>query len=528
MTKLKFTGTCFPGLLALMLAGNFTLEPQSLVAQTLVSPAFETDGKETDDKETEGKETEGKPQQEDTSGTEIQVALTPAGAPDPLLRYRLWPAPETRRNASVDAIISRAIILTIQASNLESSNSDAGTTDRNEIQDWQTMPLAQLPIAKVKKYLSQYGFALNELKRGESLMRTDYELHLQDLTTPELYGTLLPEMQQARQLSRVLALRARVAAAEHRWDDMIDDCRLGFRLADITGTRGHFLISRLVGQAIASVMQEVIEDAITQADPPNFYWALASVPAQHIYETQEAIEFEGSLVSRMIKTVGKLPDAPIGEELARSKLRELMESNTALSQTIQPLEAPTTMLLMDTLPIAVAEKSRQLLANTDQWKNRTEELSNSECVLRATVLEAQRTRDAWIAWSYLPDYLSEKYSDERDKLVNLNQDSLPGLAKMILMQILPAFDSVTVAELRGIQKHNLLQTLEALRMHAKLTGELPKAIENLRPVPALPDPITQKDFAYTRSSPTTATIQRSPTRQGDLKTKLNITLKGTP
>ena len=390
------------------------------------------------------------------------------------------------------------------------------------------MPLAQLPIAKVKKYLSQYGFALNELKRGESLMRTDYELHLQDLTTPELYGTLLPEMQQARQLARVLALRARVAAAEHRWDDMIDDCRLGFRLADITGTRGNFLISRLVGQAIASVMQEVIEDAITQEDPPNFYWALASVPAQHIYETQEAIEFEGSLVSRMIKTVGKLPDTPIGEELARSKLRELMESNTALSQTIQPLEAPTTMLLMGTLPIAVAEQSRQLLANTAQWKNRTDELSNSECVLRATVLEAKRTRDAWIAWSYLPDYLSEKYSDERDKFRNLTQDSLPGLAKMILMQILPAFDSVTAAELRGIQKHNLLQTLEALRMHAKQNGELPKTIENLRPVPALPDPITQKDFAYTRSSPTTATIQRSPTRQGDLKTRLKITLKGTP
>lgn len=524
MTKLKFTGTCFPGLLALMLAGNVTLEPQTLVAQTLVSPAFETEGKETD-----GKKPEGEPQQKDTSATEILITITPAGAPDPLLRYRLWPAPETRRNVSVDAIISRAIILTIQASHSESSNSDAGTTtDRNEVQDWQTMPLAQLPIAKVKKYLSQYGFALNELKRGESLMRTDYELHLQDLTTPELYGTLLPEMQQARQLSRVLALRARVAAAEHRWGDMIDDCRLGFRLADITGTRGHFLISRLVGQAIASVMQEVIEDAITQADPPNFYWALASVPAQHIYETQEAIEFEGSLVSRMIKTVGKLPDAPIGEELARSKLRELMESNTALSQTIQPLEAPTTMLLMGTLPIAVAEQSRQLLAKTDQWKNRTEELSNSECVLRATVLEAKRTRDAWIAWSYLPDYLSEKYSDERDKFVNLTHDSLPGLAKMILMQILPAFDSVTAAELRGIQKHNLLQTLEALRMHAKQTGELPKTIENLRPVPALPDPITQKDFAYIRSSPTTATIERSPTRQGDLKTKLTITLKGTP
>ena len=108
MTELKFTGTYLPGLLALMLAGNVTLEPQSLVAQTLVSPAFETDGKETD-----GKKTEGKPQQKDSSATEIQVTITPAGPPDPLLRYRLWPAAEKRRNASVDAIISRAIILTI-------------------------------------------------------------------------------------------------------------------------------------------------------------------------------------------------------------------------------------------------------------------------------------------------------------------------------------------------------------------------------------------------------------------------------
>ncbi|MGB1817854.1 MAG: hypothetical protein ACPHJ3_20975, partial [Rubripirellula sp.] len=83
------------------------------------------------------------------------------------------------------------------------------------------------------------------------------------------------------------------------------------------------------------------------------------------------------------------------------------------------------------------------------------------------------------------------------------------------------------AELRGIQKHNLLQTLEALRMHASQSGELPTTIENLHPVPALQDPITQRNFVYTRSSPTTATIQRSPTRQGDLSTELKITLKGT-
>ncbi len=199
MTELKFTGTYLPGLLALMLAGNVTLEPQSLVAQTLVSPAFETDGKETDDKETEGK-----PQQKDSSATEIlRSPSRQQEPPDPLLRYRLWPAAEKRRNASVDAIISRAIILTIQASHSESSKLWCWTQQpiAKQFQEWQTMPLAELPIARVKKHLSQYGFALDELKRGESLMRTDYELHLQDLTTPELYGTLLPEVQESRQLS---------------------------------------------------------------------------------------------------------------------------------------------------------------------------------------------------------------------------------------------------------------------------------------------------------------------------------------
>lgn len=523
MTKLKPTGPYLPVMLVFMLAGNLTLASKTLLGQTLVSPGFETNVSEPDATKAETKEE----QEQANSAAEPQFTVTPAGAPDPLLRYRLWPAAENWRNASVDAIMSRAIILTIQASKSTPGSNGDMVADRDEIQDWYTIPLAQLPIAKVKKHVSQYSFALAELKRGESLMRTDYDLNLQELTTPELYSTLLPELQEARQLARVLALRARTAAAEQRWEDMIDDCRLGFRLAAITGKRGHFLISQLVGQAIAAVMQDVIEDAIRQENSPNFYWALASVPTRDIYETREAIEFEGSLVSRMTRTVGKLPDTPIGEEQARQILRELMESNAALSQTLTQEESPSTMLVLGALTVASAEKSRRLLAQTDQWKGRTEELSNSECVLRAMVLEVKRMRDTWIAWSYLPDYLSDKYKHEREKLLTDDSGALPSPARMILMQILPAFESVTGAELRGLQKHNLLQTIEALRMHANQTGELPTTIENLHPVPALQDPITQRNFLYKRNSPTTATIQRSPTRPGDLETKIRIKLKGT-
>ena len=183
---------------------------------------------------------------------------------------------------------------------------------------------------------------------------------------------------------------------------------------------------------------------------------------------------------------------------------------------------------MGSLNIAFAEQSRKLLANTDQWKDRIEELSNSECVLRATVLEAERTRDAWVASCYLPDYLAKQYGQERNKRIKEVQDSLPNLTKMLVMQVLPSFDPLIGSELRGVQKHNLLQTLEALRMHAKLSGELPETLENLRPVPALRDPITQKNFAYTRTSPASATIQRAPTRQADPETTIKITLRVRP
>ena len=40
-------------------------------------------------------------------------------------------------------------------------------------------------------------------------------------------------------------------------------------------------------------------------------------------------------------------------------------------------------------------------------------------------------------------------------------------------------------------------TLEALRMHAaEHNGELPLSLEDLSPVPALPDPYTGKAFVY--------------------------------
>ena len=513
MTKPNFSAPCTSGLLALLIAGSLVISPQQLLSQTLISPAFNTGVNKKKKK---------------ADPPEVQLTITAAESPDPLLRYRLWPAVEKRRNISVNDIVSRAIIHTIQASKSDSTYSP------QKFVEWESLPLDEMPIEDAKKAIRPYGLALAELKRGETLMRNDYDIQLDDLSPRELIGTLLPELQQGRLLSRVLCLRARISAAEHRWEDMIDDCRLGFRLAEITGKSTDFLVSRLVGQSIAQVTMRVLEDAITQADPPNLYWALASVPAENLFEIRESLEYGSVPFSRILKDVSNLPDTSIGEDQARAKLLELIKILTEMSETSlisaalsAALDSDTQQLAAGTFVIAIAEQSRDTLADTDQWRDRVDDLSDSEAVLRATVLEVKRMRDTYLAWSLLPDYLWDSYSKERNAIFDESGDSF-NPATMLVLQLPPAVGAAKKAGMCSMQQYNFLLTLEALRMHAAETDQLPETIDGLRPVPARRDSLSQKNFGYQRTNPHSATMTRQPRHERDTETTFEIKLKGKP
>ena len=80
---------------------------------------------------------------------------------------------------------------------------------------------------------------------------------------------------------------------------------------------------------------------------------------------------------------------------------------------------------------------------------------------------------------------------------------------------------------RTHQHRNLLITLEAIRMHAADTGELPATLDKLRPVPAWTDMVANEPFRYIRSSNRKATLIRAPRWSVDPETTLEIELKGS-
>jgi hypothetical protein len=419
-------------------------------------------------------------------------------------------------------LVSRAVMLSLQ---LPPETKKEFAERYNE---WTEMPAKDLPVDDVRKVLDSSASALNELQRAENLMRLDYNVQLDQLSASEMIQTLLPELQEMRHLGRLLNLRARLAIAEKRWDDVVDDCRLGFRLSEFAGHSTDFLVSRLVGFAITRMMLEVVKEAIQSPECPNLYWALAGLPENRLFETRESIEYESVLLSRIFEDTNPLPADPIGEVTARERIRAMSrQANLTMFYGWGKGQdrSESSQLLTGMYVVMMAEPSRDLLASTPEWGERARDLSAPEAVLRATQLKLARIRDRWVAWSLLPPELWDEYKAERNAAFDVNQSSVDLMESLVSM-LTPAVNAARMAGRRTHQQWNWMLTIEAIRMHAANKGQLPTTIQNMRPVPAWQDAIAAKPFGYHSTTPTKATLTRSPRWNGDTETSLHIELKG--
>ena len=492
--KIHTRKTNFQVILLLLAASMLGIAESN--AQTLISPALEA----------KSVETESKPKSQ-------VLNLHAAAEPVPALAYRFWPAPEDRRETNPMPFFSRAILFAAQFN----YDHDASLEFNEEMMQWYDLPLDELPLERVRDFLDRYGpKPLNELSRVENLMGVQYDLRFDELSATEMIGTWLPEVQETRILARLLVIRARLAVAEQRWEDFQRDLRIGMRLSEITGHSGDFLVNRLVGYAIAESMYGVVNEAIGRPGCPNLYWALASIPVDDLFEVRESLEFESIVTTRLCHGLEPLPNTVIGAESARRRLLRLFHEVAAVKQPEgDPDNLIKAKLLAGVYVTSMEQDSRNRLAETAEWSNRDDELSAPEAVLRATLLRFDQTRDKWFKWSLLPRSAAASHADLIEHVLNLD-DEEDDVVLSILSELLPAVGAVNKARARLHSKHSFLCTIEAIRMHAAITGELPESLDKLGPVPAWPDPVSQSSFFYHRQAPSRAMLTRGPKyRSGD-------------
>ena len=181
----------------------------------------------------------------------VELIVSPAPLPDPPLRYRLTVPAAGRPPGSAASYWYRAELLLLEH--------DAGFTRVDPAApgraDWAADRLGDPPADLTGKVLAAALGADPDdwpvLANCEAAARrgpADWGWGLDGMTGRDAAEILLPEIQRARSLGRLLALRGRSRAGAGDFDGALADARVGFKLASDLG-EAPLLIADLVGVA---------------------------------------------------------------------------------------------------------------------------------------------------------------------------------------------------------------------------------------------------------------------------------------
>jgi hypothetical protein len=464
---------------------------------------------------------------------EISLSLTPAIEPRPALKFSLWPSARDLQPGNAAPFYYRAMLLhRSNAQTLRESFPPEMTAK------WLDVPLADLPAEEIRRYLDAHQNVLRELNVAVLRETCDWDLRVQDLRGTQVISMLLHDFQEMRDLSRLLAYKARWEVQQGKFEEAIATMRMGYRMAH-DAARPPLLINALIGIAIAAQTNVAALDLIDAPQSPNLYWALKQLP-HPLVDIRPAMEFEMRMPYQIFPF---LSDAETAErspeewrkllEQAALQLREVgVEVNPlrGVDETNGGLQHLQTQFLATTLMMRAYPDAKKELITGGMPPDRVEQMPVAQVVAIQAARAYRYTYEEVFKWSLVP--FPEGYPRARASLDRLREEGYMGQpfsnkeVLPIASLLLPAIDSVMIASARAERRQAALETIEAVRMHAAANrGELPSTLENLI-VPAAKNPFTGQNFDYHVADQQAVLEERSvgvePVRAGDRKYLLKM------
>jgi hypothetical protein len=428
------------------------------------------------------------------------LTISPAAAPSPALKYRLYPSEMERKAGNAVPIYER----------LTHEQNDAWKKQMHDRpEEWNKLPLEKLPMADVRQFLDENKYRLRQLELGARRRSAEWNYTL-DAGDP--IGLLLPDIQQMRMIhAPLLVLKARLEIAEGRYADAVRTLETGFSFGEQVG-HGSFLIQNLVGMAIANQMSDVVLEFVERPGAPNLYWALAVLP-RSLIDLRSGNEFEQQMLELQFPDMADLDRSRSAEEWDAALVRVRKEAERLLKLELEGSKPPKP-LKPGTTSADPAAKSPDLPAAR---KYLTEVVgltaANVEAMPPAQVLLLyishfyHEARDDVFKGSYLP--FAQGLGVNREAVKRL--DSLPETeASRVAKWFLPAVQKVQLSRARHDRRLAALRVIEALRMHAAAKGQLPDKLDEVTVVPVPDDPGTGRPFEYRRDGTTATLISRIP------------------
>jgi hypothetical protein len=383
----------------------------------------------------------------------VEVKLAPAALVQPALKYQLLPD-------VLDQTPGNAVPLYLKAMARPSVNQAALDAFNKEQQAWLAGAPAQLPREKVRAALAPFDNVLHQVSMAARRTVCQWDPPVREERNP--FEILLPELQEFRTFGRLLAVRIHLAIAEQKHDTALRDLQTGYAMARQVAQMP-FLVSALVGAAIAGQMNQELEALVQAPGAPNLYWAIATLP-------QPIVDFRP------------------GYDLERAAVQLLMPQPSAvgLAELLKAVGSDPLKLLQYALtPALVAE----------------------------TFAGYAEFRDDLFKWLALP-YAEARVGIEQAEARLQAAAAAKSPRALLASLLLPAVGKTKFIEARTARQLAALRTIEALRAQLAITGKLPATLADVTALPIPTNPVTGKPFGY-RQEKGTAILSADGPEQTD-------------
>src|SRR5262245_2746576 len=162
------------------------------------------------------KEQKGEDKQGEKWLVDRALTVSPAAAPVPALKYRLFPSTAELKEGNAAPMYLR----------LFHERNDAWLKELKEKpRAWNKLPADKLPMDEVKKFLEGHKYNFKQLDLGARRKSADWHYAF-DASDP--VSLLLPDLHGMRELGLLLALKARAEIIEGRYPEAIRTVETGF------------------------------------------------------------------------------------------------------------------------------------------------------------------------------------------------------------------------------------------------------------------------------------------------------------
>jgi hypothetical protein len=425
----------------------------------------------------------------------ISLRLEAAAEPEPPLRYSLLPPFAKLKPGNAAIYYYRALLLMPRQE--ESRFGDTQET-------WMQLPAAEMPPDEVEKWLGPYNNSLGELQRAALCESCNWDLRLRDLAGFDAIQFLLPELQETRQLGRVLRLKSRLEIAQGRYEDAIQTMQLGFCLARDVG-KAPTLIHGLVGIAIASMMNQSVVDWI-DAGGPNLYWALTMMP-DPLIDLRIALQQERNLPLQFLPFLDDPENKDWSEQQWRDAFAEGIEQVLSVTGDFLPYPEDDDVRRLLTRLASVGwlmtyyPEARAALIESGMDPDRVAAMPVGKVLAIQAARVQQHIYQHTFKWSYLPIWQSvagsrateQRLQEEGYLSSGIRSRQMIPLASLLM----PSVRSAMYAGGRIQREMAVLRTIEGLRTYlATHDGRFPAELREVSQTPVPLDPITGEFFHW--------------------------------